>query len=184
MRSINAAGILACALMIFGLTMYVSPLTLPSIAPVMASTRAISLVANYPNWNTTNPTITVTKGDTITINLSSGDGGTHKLLIDFDRDYVGGSDCTTMLDQCSASISPSTPNQLGPFTVTANAGQYKYYCTFHYPYMQDSSWFRIPLGRTIKSPPTRPVSQYSKVQTSTAPYRSQASTISLERSLY
>ncbi len=92
MRSMNVARILACAVMILGVTMCVSPLTLPSIAPVRASTRAISLVANYPNWNTTNPTITVTKGDTITINLSSGDGSTHQLLIDFDGEYLGGPD--------------------------------------------------------------------------------------------
>ncbi len=106
MRSMNVARILACAVMILGVTMCVSPLTLPSIAPVRASTRAISLVANYPNWNTTNPTITVTKGDTITINLSSGDGSTHQLLIDFDGEYLGGPDCTTVADQCSNNFSP------------------------------------------------------------------------------
>ena len=122
MRSMNVAGILACAVMILGVTICVSPLTLPSIAPVRASTRAISLVANYPNWNTTNPTITVTKGDTITINLSSGDGSTHQLLIDFDGEYMGGPDCTTAADQCSSNFSPSTPTQMPPFTITSNAG--------------------------------------------------------------
>src|SRR6266699_215093 len=136
MRSMNVARILACAVMILGVTMCVSPLTLPSIAPVRASTRAISLVANYPNWNTTNPTITVTKGDTITINLSSGDGSTHQLLIDFDGEYMGGPDCTTVADQCSNNFSPSTPTQIPAFTITSNAGTYKYYCTIHYPYMQ------------------------------------------------
>ena len=136
MRLARAAGILACAVLILGLTMYVSPSTLPSIAPVKASTRTISLMATYPNWNTSNPAITVTKGDTITINLSSTDGTTHRLLIDFDSDYTGGSDCTTIVDQCSQTFSPSAPTQLPSFTVTSNAGTYKYYCTIHYPSMQ------------------------------------------------
>ena len=156
MRSMNVAGILACAVMIFGLTIYVSPLTLPSIAPVRASTRAISLAANYPNWNTTNPTITVTKGDTITINLSSGDGSTHQLLIDFDGEYMGGPDCTTAADQCSSNFSPSTPTQMPPFTITSNAGTYKYYCTIHYPYMQGLLVVENPSSPTftINSSPT------------------------------
>ncbi len=117
--------------------MYVSPLILPSIAPVRGTTRTISLVGNYPNWNISNPNppITVTKGDTITINLSSADVP-HQLLIDFDSDYTGGTDCTTVVDQCSKTFSPSTPTQLGPFTVTSNVGTYKYYCTIHYPSMQ------------------------------------------------
>ncbi len=171
MRSINAAGILACALMIFGLTMYVSPLTLPSIAPVMASTRAISLVANYPNWNTTNPTITVTKGDTITINLSSGDGSTHQLLIDFDGEYMGGPNCTTIADQCSSNFSPSTPTQIPAFTITSNAATYKYYCTIHYPYMQGLLVVQNPSAPTFtinSSPTSLTVAQDSSGTTSIA----------------
>ena len=136
MRLTNAAGILACVVTILGLTMYVSPMTLPSIAPVRASTRAISLVATFPNWNMTNPTITVTKGDTITISLSSNDGSTHQLLIDFDGEYAGGSNCTTVADQCSSNFSPSTPTQIPAFTITSDAGTYKYYCTIHYPNVQ------------------------------------------------
>src|SRR6266699_3183729 len=137
MRLTKAAGILGCAILILGLTMYVSPLILPSIAPVRGTTRTISLVGNYPNWNISNPNppITVTKGDTITINLSSADVP-HQLLIDFDSNYTGGTDCTTVVDQCSKTFSPSTPTQLGPFTVTSNVGTYKYYCTIHYPSMQ------------------------------------------------
>src|SRR6266571_3061920 len=138
MRFTNAAGILVCLVLIFGLTLYVSPLALPSIPPVRGTTHTISLVGNNPNWNTSNPNpiITVTKGDTVTINLSSGDAATHQLLIDFDGDYAGGTDCTAMADWCSSTFSPSTPTRLGPFTITSNAGQYKYYCTVHYPYMQ------------------------------------------------
>jgi plastocyanin len=138
MRSKSRIRVLACLLIIFGMTLYAFPSLFPSIAPASAATRTISLTGNYPNWNTTNPTITVTKGDTITINLSSGDGASHQLLIDFDSpgDYMGGSDCTTALDKCSNTFGPSTPTQLGPFTVTSNAGTYKYYCTIHYPYMQ------------------------------------------------
>jgi len=156
MRPKKAAGILACAVIIIGLTTYVSPWTLPSIAPARASTRAISLVANYPNWNTSNPTITVTKGDTITINLSSGDGSAHQLLIDFDGEYMGGPDCTTVTDQCSSNFSPSTPTQIPPFTITSNAGTYKYYCTIHYPYMQGLLVVQNPSVPTftINSSPT------------------------------
>ncbi len=137
MRLTNVSGILACGLLILGLVIYFSPSTLPSVAPVRASTRTISLIGNYPNWNisNTNPTITVTKGDTITIDLSSVDT-THLLLIDFDNDYTGGTDCTTVADKCSNTFTSSTPTQLGPFTVTSNAGTYKYYCTIHYPAMQ------------------------------------------------
>lgn len=136
MRFTNAAGILACTVLLLGLTMYLSPLALPSVPSVRASSRTISLVGNYPNWNTSNPTITVTKGDTITINLSSSDTS-HQLLIDFDGGYAGGTgDCTAIADKCSNTFSPSTPTQLGPFTVTSIAGTYKYYCTIHYPYMQ------------------------------------------------
>src|SRR2546422_571243 len=156
MRLTNAAGILACVVTILGLTMYVSPMTLPSIAPVRASTRAISLVATYPNWNMTNPTITVTKGDTITINLSSGDGSAHQLLIDFDGEYMGGPDCTTVADQCSNNFSPSTPTQIPAFTITSNDGAYKYYCTIHYPYMQGLLVVQNPSSPTftINSSPT------------------------------
>src|SRR6266851_5018774 len=148
MHLTKAVGILGCAILILGLTMYVSPLILPSIAPVRATTRTISLVGNYPNWNISNPnpTITVTKGDTITINLSSSDGATHRLLIDFDGHYMGGTDCTIAVNQCSATFSPSTPTQLPPFTVTSNAGQYKYYCTIHYPYMQGLFIVQNPPG--------------------------------------
>ena len=148
MRLTNSAGILACVILILGLTLYISPLTLPSIAPVRGTTRTTSLTGNYPNWNTTNPnpTITVTKGDTITIDLSSGDGVSHQLLIDFDGDYAGGADCTAMVDQCSPMFAPSAPTHLGPFTVTSNAGQYKYYCTQHYPYMQGLFVVQNPPG--------------------------------------
>jgi plastocyanin len=138
MRLKNLAGILACMVLSLGLTIYVPPSTLPSIAPVRASSQSVSLIGSYPNWNISNPnpTITVTKGDTITINLSSGDYSTHQLLIDFSGTYAGGIGCTIVGDPCSKTFSPSTPTQLGPFTVTSNAGTYKYYCTIHYPAMQ------------------------------------------------
>ncbi len=152
MRFTNAAGILVCLVLIFGLTLYVSPLALPSIPPVRGTTHTISLVGNNPNWNTSNPNpiITVTKGDTVTINLSSGDAATHQLLIDFDGDYAGGTDCTAMADWCSSTFSPSTPTRLGPFTITSNAGQYKYYCTVHYPYMQGLFIVENPPGQDFQ----------------------------------
>src|SRR5438309_11670190 len=53
-----------------------------------ASTPSISLVGFISAWNNTgvpNPTITVTQGDTITIQLSSGDGAVHRFFVDVDR---------------------------------------------------------------------------------------------------
>ena len=55
-----------------------------------ASAKTISLVGNlvgyYYYWNSTNPTITVTQGDSITLDLSSSDGAPHRFLLDFDGD--------------------------------------------------------------------------------------------------
>jgi hypothetical protein len=53
-----------------------------------ASTPSISLIGFISAWNNTgipNPKITVTQGDTITIQLSSGDGAPHRFFVDVDR---------------------------------------------------------------------------------------------------
>ena len=133
MRAKNLAGIITCMILFTGLTVYLAPTILPSVAPVSASSRTISLVGtvvgyNY-YWNNSNPTITVAKGDTVTINLSSADTTSHRLLIDFDNNGFGTSpDCTTGADQCSATFPPSTSIS---FTVNYPPGTYKYYCTIH-----------------------------------------------------
>src|SRR5258708_31174095 len=133
MRAKNLAGIITCMILFTGLTVYLAPTILPSVAPVSASSRTISLVGtvvgyNY-YWNNSNPTITVAKGDTVTINLSSADTTSHRLLIDFDNNgFRTSPDCTTGADQCSTTFPPSTSIS---FTVNYPPGTYKYYCTIH-----------------------------------------------------
>jgi hypothetical protein len=135
MRPKNLAGFIAIAILLVGLTAYIAPSTVPSISRVDAVSSTIALVGNYPNWNSSNPQITVTKGDTLTVSLSRIDGHSHQFLVDFDKDGVGDTaDCGTV-DQCSGIFS-TTPPPLGPFTVSSNPDTYTYYCTIHYPYMQ------------------------------------------------
>src|SRR5438093_6347007 len=73
-----------------------------------ASTKTISLVGNlvgyYYYWNSTNPTITVTQGDSITLALSSSDGAPHRFLLDFDRDGVSDTTDCPSTDPCSSSF--------------------------------------------------------------------------------
>jgi hypothetical protein len=115
--------------------MYSMPSIFPSIPSVKGSSETISLVANYPYWNNSNPQITVTKGDSVTISLSRLDGYTHQFLVDFDNDGAGDTgDCGTM-DQCSDLFS-AVPPPVGPFSVSSNPSTYTYYCTVHYTYMR------------------------------------------------
>jgi hypothetical protein len=121
-----------CAILIVGLTLYLAPSIFPSIAPVKASSRTISLVGTtgaYYYWNDTNPTITVTQGDTLTIAVSSSNTVSHRLLIDLDKDgYTDIADCGS-LDVCSMMVPPSYT--IPPFTINSSPGTYTYYCTVH-----------------------------------------------------
>ena len=129
-------GIAVCAILLLELSMYLGSSVVPGVEPARATSETISLVGNYPYWNTSNPTITVTKGDSVTINLSSGDMAAHRLLIDLDKDgEADQADCGTT-DICSAQFPPSTT--IPPFNIASNAGSYAYYCTIHYPYMTGS----------------------------------------------
>src|SRR5712664_456407 len=124
MRRKNISSAVVCTILLIGLTLYLAPSIFPSIPPVKASSRAISLVGttsgSYYYWNNSNPTITVTKGDSLTIAVSSSNSVPHKLLIDLDNDsYTDTSDCGT-LDMCSSMVPPST--SVGPFTVNSNPG--------------------------------------------------------------
>lgn len=135
MQRKNLAGLVVSLTLLAGITMYFAPSALPSILPVSASSHTISLVANYPNWNNSNPQISVTQGDTVTISLSRTDAYTHQFLVDFDNDGAGDTgDCGTT-DQCSG-LFTTAPPPVGPFTVNSNPATYTYYCTVHYLYMK------------------------------------------------
>jgi len=94
-----------------------------------ASTPSISLVGFVSAWNNTsvhNPTITVAQGDTITIQLSSGDGAPHRFFVDVDKNGMT-PDCPGA-DVCSNLFPPSTTLT---FTVNFAPGTYTYYCSVH-----------------------------------------------------
>ena len=96
---------------------------------VAASTPSISLVGFISAWNNTsvpNPTISVTQGDTITIQLSSGDGAVHRFFVDVDRNGMT-PDCPGA-DVCSNVFPPTTSLT---FTVNFAPGTYTYYCSVH-----------------------------------------------------
>ena len=133
MRRKNLAAPIVCTILLIGLTLYLAPSIFPSIMSVKASSRTISLVGttigSYYYWNSSNPTITVTQGDTLTIDVSSSNSIPHRLLIDLDKDgYTDAADCGT-IDVCSNTVPPSY--SIPPFTVNSSPGTYMYYCTVH-----------------------------------------------------
>ena len=112
-----------------------------------AANRTIVLtgcVFTCPNvgWNGTtsspNPTITVTRSDVITLSLSSGDGISHRFIIERDGDGgVDTADCP-VIDPCSSLFPPSTTYTFNVTTAPAGVpslttapGPYTYYCTLH-----------------------------------------------------
>ena len=159
MRRVHISAAVVCAILIVGLSLYIAPSMLPSIPEVKANSRTISLVGTtgaYFYWNNTNPTITVTQGDTLTIGVSSSNSVMHKLLIDLDKDgYTDTADCGSV-DVCSATVPPSYT--IPPFTVTSSPGTYTYYCTFHPTSMVGSFVIQSPSSSspdfTITSSPT------------------------------
>src|SRR5260370_1844526 len=126
------AETMVCAILLIGLTLSFAPSIFPSVPPVRASSKTISLVGTsgaYYYWNSSNPTITVTHGDTVTIDVSSSNSVQHRLLIDLDKDgYTDIADCGT-LDVCCSMVPPSA--SVGAFSVNSIPGTYTYYCTFH-----------------------------------------------------
>jgi len=94
-----------------------------------ASTPSMSLIGFFNAWNNTsvpNPSITVTQGDTITIQLSSGDGIAHRFFVDVDASGV--TPDRPGADVCSNVFPPSTTLT---FTVNFAPGTYTYYCSIH-----------------------------------------------------
>jgi len=99
----------------------------PSVAAT--STLTVSLIGFISSWNATtapNPTITVLQGETLTIQLSSGDGATHQFFVDVDKS--GPAPNCSGADICSTLFPPST---VLTFTVNFAPGTYTYYCSIH-----------------------------------------------------
>ena len=110
-----------------------------------SSTPTISLIGFVNAWNfsssTHNPTITVTQGDTLTIQLSSGDGAPHRFFVDVDRNGPT-ADCPGA-DVCSAFFPPSS---MFTFAVNFTPGAYTYYCSVHPGSMFGSFVVLSPFG--------------------------------------
>ncbi len=106
-----------------------SPL-LPTIPRVHAATT-IWLRATYPTWNNTNPPITVTPGDSITMQLSNPDMLMHRFVVDVDNSPpTSAPNCS--IEKCSPFFSSPITY---PFVVDFPSGPYKYYCSVHFTVM-------------------------------------------------
>jgi plastocyanin len=121
--SIVLFSVLLLAAVIFGLP------NLFSLPRVAAINRSIALVGVVNAWNfttTPNPTITVTQGDGVSLQLSSGDAVLHRWFVDVDKNGPT-PDCPGA-DVCSNAFTTST---VLTFTVTFAPGTYTYYCSVH-----------------------------------------------------
>lgn len=115
-------------------------LSLHSIPPrkVQAATTNITLYAYISGWTSptlpgSNPTITVTQGDTISFTVIGGDTLIHRLLVDIDNSSIT-TDCpNTGPDQCSGVVGQGQTSSIAPFAAPS-PGTYYYYCTYHSPY--------------------------------------------------
>src|SRR6266566_738155 len=113
MRGKNISVAAISTILLLGLIVYLAPSIPPSIPQVKASSRTISLVGTtgaYYYWNDTNPTITVTQGDTLTIDVSNSNPGTYMYYCTIHPGSMLGSFVIQ-------SQSPSTPD----FTVNPSA---------------------------------------------------------------
>ena len=121
-------------------------LTLTSIPKAHAVSRSIKLTGAFSTgWNGTNPgpIITVTKGDSVSLTLVSGDSAPHIFVIDVDKDGVIASP-NCLMDKCSPQFPPTT---VYPFSVDFGPGSYTYYCSVHFTAM---------VGTLIVQPPPVP----------------------------
>ena len=118
-----------------------------------AVTTNFTLYAAYSGWNFSqpsgpNPTITVTRGDSISFDLIGEDSLPHLLLLDFDGNGVTNDCAGPGPDKCSGNIPAMGTGSIPPFIVTANQGTYFYYCLYHSPYAM--------VGKLIVQPPPGP----------------------------
>ncbi len=147
-------------------------LGLPTLSPlprVAAVNRAITLEGFTSAWNSTstpNPAITVTQGDSVSLQLSSGDSALHRWFVDVDKNGPT-PDCPGA-DICSSTFSTST---VLTFTANFAPGTYTYYCSIHPATM---------LGQFVVNPSsvggtTRPTNRPTLV----APYLGLASALAI-----
>lgn len=105
-----------------------------AVPNVHAASRTIMLAGSFvTGWNGSNPgpTISLTQGDSVALNLVSADGAPHTFVIDVAHaGIVPNPNCG--IDKCSSQFSSSTT-----FTFTADmaAGTYTYYCSIHLQHM-------------------------------------------------
>jgi len=125
-----------------------------------AVTTNFTLYAAYSGWNFSqpsgpNPTITVTKGDSISFNLIGEDNLPHLLLLDFDGNGVTNDCAGPGPDKCSGNIPAMGTGSIPSFIVTANQGTYFYYCLYHSPYAMVGKFIvQSPPDFTITASPT------------------------------
>src|SRR2546426_1355181 len=132
--------------------------TLTSIPKAHAVSHSIELTgAFYRGWNGTNPgpTITVAKGDSVSMTLVSGDNALHTFIIDVDKDgIISNPNCS--VDKCSQQFMASA---VYPFTVDFGPGTYTYYCSIHLTSMVGT--FIVPDYGVSSSPSSLTISSGS-----------------------
>jgi plastocyanin len=105
-----------------------------SVPNAHATSRTVMLKGSFATgWNGTNPgpTISITQGDSVTLNLISTDGASHTFVIDVAHaGVIPNPNCTA--DKCSNQFSSSTTFM---FTADMAAGTYSYYCSIHLQHM-------------------------------------------------
>src|SRR5205814_10329017 len=103
--------------------------TLSALPRAAASIHSLTQEGITGAWNATtkpNPAITVTQGDSVSLQLSSGDSALHRWFVDVDKNGPT-PDCPGA-DICSSTFSTST---VLTFTATFAPGTYTYYCSIH-----------------------------------------------------
>jgi hypothetical protein len=119
-------------------TLAISVLPFFSIGAAQGASGPIAhftLYANSNGWNSSstgwssNPTVTVAAGDSVSISLIGLDEHPHLFVLDLDRN--GPSPDCPGLDKCAGIISPTQTITL-TFTANFTAGSYKYY-DYYYP---------------------------------------------------
>lgn len=147
--------LLATILLVAGF--YSSNPIAPHIPKAHATSRTVVLVGSFSGWNAStnkNPSIMVTQGDSITVQLTSTDT-THQFYVDVNKNNIP--DCsnppTSSPDKCSLFFAPSSPTSF-TFTVDFPPGPYTYYCSLHPNSMLGTFTVQAAPDFTITANPT------------------------------